>query len=199
MKNDAPFQFIETDDRRLIAQYIELRRRVYRNEYPWLPEDFGFADQTDRASRIVLAMLPGQVVAGGGRLTISTPANPRRLPLEEAEFQIQNYEDLNHLNLSRSPYGEVSRMVIDPEWSRGFSASAGLGDALCALAAHHGLDAVFCICPKAPARLNEIHAKKRGVAFHRYLELPTVFGRDMRLCAFTGLLNVYGALPVGAA
>jgi hypothetical protein len=191
MKNDTPFKYIETDDREILAKYVEMRRRVFRNEYSWLPAEFGGEDDVDRVSHIVLAVRDSQV-GGGARLTIATPECPRRMPLEEGSVQLRDCDFLAQLNLHAKPYGEISRMAVDPECARGFELSAGLGNALCARAAREGLDVVFSICPEKPARINHINAKRRGVGFHRYREVPTVFGVNMWLCAFTGLLRVYG-------
>jgi hypothetical protein len=198
MKNYAPFQYIETTDRETFAKYVELRRRVYLKEYPWLPADFGYEDPTDRASRIVIAVRDG-MVAGGARLTISTPGHTRRMPLEEAGFNLRRSELLKDLNLDRNAYGEISRMAADPECACGFEVSSGLGTALCATAASKGLDVVFSICPEKPARINQFNAKKRGVDFRKYPELPTVFGVNMWLCVFTGLLRVFGTAEREAA
>jgi hypothetical protein len=197
MKHDAPFQYIETDNAALLAQYVELRRRVYFNEYSYLTAEFGLEDETDRVSRIVLAVR-GNLVAGGARLTISTPECPRRMPLEE-RFNLRSCEFLKHLDLDRKPYAEISRMAVGPDCARGFEVSAGLGNALCALAARQGLDTVFSICPEKPARINAINAKRRGVPFQRYGEVPTAYGVKMWLCTFTGLLQVYGREERNAA
>jgi hypothetical protein len=191
MKNNAPFKYIETKEPALLAQYFAQRRRVYLMEYPWLPLTFGAAEVTDHVSRVVLAMC-GKMVAGGARLTMSTPFNPRRMPLEEAGFRLCDCDPLASLNLAKRAYGEISRMVVDPGMAHGFSGSFCLGDELCARAASEGTDTVFSICPERPARINAINAKRRGVGFHRFREVPTVFGKDMSLCAFTGLLRVYG-------
>jgi hypothetical protein len=194
MKNDAHFKylFIETTDRELFGQYVELRRRVYFEEYPWLTADFGYEDETDRVSRIVVAVRNDGIVAGGARLTISAPECPCQMPLEEVNFRLRNCEFLSDLNLDRKPYGEISRMAAEPESAKPFELSWGLGNALCARAAREGLDVVFSICPELPARINQRNAKRRGAGFHRYPEVPTVFGKRMWLCAFTGLLLVYG-------
>lgn len=191
MKNHTPFKYIETGDREMLAKYVELRRRAFRNEYSWLPEEFGAEDEVDRVSHIVLAVRDN-LVGGGARLTIATPGRPRRMPLEEGGVILRDCDFLAYLNLSARPYGEISRMAVDPEHARGFELSASLGNALCARAAGEGLDVVFSICPEKPARINHINAKRRGVEFHRYRELPTAFGVNMWLCAFTGLLRVYG-------
>lgn len=192
MKSDAPFQykFIGTYDRELFDAYVELRRRVYPAEYPWLSETFGLEDDTDQISVILVADQSG-VVAAGARLTISRPEAPRLLPLEEAGFTLRACDVLRDLRLDRTPYGEISRMAANPVYAHGLELSWNLGNTLCARAAAEGLDTVFCICPRRPALLNERNAKRCGVTFRKYCELPTVFGRNMWLCAFSGLLRIY--------
>jgi hypothetical protein len=198
MKNNAPFKYFETTDREQIARYVELRRRVYLMEYPFLSADFGLADETDNLSRIVIAAQGGTVV-GGARLTISTPQRPQMLPLEEKDFDLKSCEALKDLGLDRKPYGEISRMAASPESAHGFEISSGLAYALASLAAHEGLDVVFSICPAKPARINRINAAKLGIGFRKYHDLPTVFGVDMALCAFTGILKVFAAAGREAA
>jgi hypothetical protein len=196
MKNDAPLHFFVSDNQDLFERYVALRQRAYSGKYSGLPENFGLPDEMDRVSRIVYALRDtaegGRVVVGGARLTISTPAYPRRLPLEERDFSLKTCEVLRDLHLDCNPYGEISRMAAAPEHAQGFEVSWGLGNALCALAAREGLDVVFSMCPELPARVNERNAKRRGVPFHRYTELAPVCGMRMWLCAFTGLLKVYG-------
>jgi hypothetical protein len=196
MKNSAPFQYFESDDHDLFERYVELRQRAYSGKYSGLPADFGLPDEADHTSRIVYAVRQtadeGRVLAGGARLTISTPACPRRLPLEEKNFSLRSCALLKDLYLDRNAYGEISRMAAAPEHSRGFDLSFGLGNALCALAASEGLDVVFSMCPELPARVNERNAKRQGVRFHRYTEMAPVCGMRMWLCAFIGLLRVYG-------
>jgi len=192
MTNDAAFEYFETRDPFLLARYRELRRRVYLKEYPWLPEHFGIEDEIDRVSRTVVAARNG-VVAGGARLTISTPESDRALPLEENSFRLRNCPKFGDLHLDRRPYGEISRMAADPACGRAFEVSTGVGDALCAIAAREGLDIVFSICPELPARINQRNARRRGVDFQRHMELSTAYGVKMWLCSFSGLLSVYKA------
>jgi hypothetical protein len=187
---EPPFEYVETRDPAVLFEYVELRRRAFFSQYKWLPEDFGVEDETDHASQVVVAVKNG-VVAGGARLTISTPEHPRALPLEETSFRLKNCPQLAQFELDRRPYGEISRMAADPDCARGFEVSSGLGNALCASAAAQGLDIVFSICPELPARINQRNAKRRGVGFLNLMELPTVFGVNMWLCVFTGLQNVY--------
>ena len=178
-------------DRKLFAVYVELRRRVYFAEYPGLPDNFGFEDETDRVSDIVVYVVD-DIVEGGARLTVSGPSCPRSLPLEEKGFSLRDYTPLKEFKLHCNPYGEISRMGADPEAMDGFRVSFGLGDSLCKRAANLGLDVIFSICPKKPARLNEINAKRRGVPFRNFGSIPTPFDVPMFLCAFSGLLNIYG-------
>ncbi len=193
MKNEANFEFLETTDPLALSRYVELRRRVFRGAYEWLPEDFGGLDEYDLASRIVLATHDGDGrVVGGGRLTISFPSCPVKLPLEKsANVSLLACDYLQHLALSVSPYAEISRMAVDPSCAHGRKVSFGLGDKLCEVAAAAGIDTVFCICPDGPARLNEWNAKRRGVTFRKYRSVATDFGHEMWLCAFEGIRQVY--------
>ena len=118
MKTNAPLEFFETTDRKLIADYIELRRRVFRLHYPCLPREFGVEDETDRASYIVLACQDA-AVSGGARLTVSVPGSPRGLPLEEAGFDLRACQLLKDVNLESEAYGEIGRMAVDPACTQG--------------------------------------------------------------------------------
>jgi len=191
MTDHAPFEFFESDDRALTASWIELRRRSFRQHYPWLPEEFGLEDETDRASCRVYAVR-GEKVIAGARLTVSAPRSPRILPLEESGLRLLPRAEFAEMDLERNPYAEISRMAVDPECTSGLEVSFGLSRELCRSAARRGVDAIFSICPDGPARLNRVNAKKCGVSFHRYYQVPTIFGVSMWLCAFTGVLWAHG-------
>ena len=82
-------------------------------------------------------------------------------------------------------------MAVDPRATEGLKTSWNLGDHLCKRAAQLGLNVVFSICPKTPARLNAINARSRGVAFRNFGPIPTVIDIPMSLCAFSGLRHAY--------
>ena len=186
MKTNAPLEFFETADRRLIADYIELRRRVFRQHYPCLPYEFGIEDETDRTSSIVLAS-QGDAVSGGARLTVSAPGSPRSLPLEEAGFDLLACELLKEAHLENTAYGEIGRMAVDPACTHGLEVSCGLARELCHVAARRGVDTILSICPDGAVRLNRRNAASCGVNFRRVVKLATVFGIPMWLCLFTGI------------
>jgi hypothetical protein len=190
MKTNAPIEFFETADRKLIADYIDLRQRVFRLHYPWLPHGFGIEDETDRVSHIVLACQDG-VVSGGARLTVSARDRRRKLPLEEAGFELAGSELLKDVNLEREAYGEIGRMAVDPACTQGLEISCGLARELCHVAAGLGIDAILSICPDGAVRLNRRNAASCGVGFRRVVKLSTVFGADMWLCLFRGIQAVY--------
>jgi hypothetical protein len=198
MKNNASVTFFESADPKLFAQYVELRRRVFHERYNNLSPEFGQPDATDRVSRIVYAQQAG-IVAGAARLTISTPEQPRELPLEENSLRLREHPLLRHLLLATRPYAEISRMAVDPDCSDGLSISFGLGQQLCHVAAEHGVDLIFSICPPAAARLNRLNSRKVGVTFDIYMKIPTVFGIDMLLCAYSGILGAVRNSPRGRA
>ena len=85
---------------------------------------------------------------------------------------------------------EISRMAIDPACSHALEASSDLALELCCVAARHGVDTIFSICPPAAVRLNRRNAAALGVGFAQYPKIATIYGRDMWLCAFTGILRV---------
>jgi hypothetical protein len=186
MKTNAPIEFFETADRRLIADYIELRRRVFRLHYPCLPDEFGVEDETDRASYIVLAC-QGRAVSGGARLTVSPRGAARTLPLEEAGFDLRECDLLREVNLDKTAYGEIGRMAVDPACTQGLEVSCGLARELCGVAANLGVDTILSICPDGAVRLNRRNAASCGVSFRRVVKLATVFGIPMWLCLFTGI------------
>jgi len=130
---------------------------------------------------------------------VCSPEFPRLLPLEECAPRIRARNEFAGLRLDRNPYAEISRMAVDPECTRGLEPSFGLARELCRAAANRGVDAVFSICPDGPARLNRLNARKCGVSFERFDEVPTVFGVPMWLCAFTGILRAFGDLSHEAA
>ncbi|MGA3237424.1 MAG: hypothetical protein ABSG03_14065 [Bryobacteraceae bacterium] len=186
MKTNTAFQYLATENPELLQQYFELRRRAYLLEYPWLPSTFGAPDDNDNASWIVVAVGSG-VVAGGARLTLSTPQDPLPLPLEESGIFLQGYQRLAHLQLASKAYGEISRLAVSAETSEGLALSLGLTRSCCEIATSEGADVLFGICPPGPLRLNRWNAKRLALHFDTYGELSTVFGRDMTLCAFEGL------------
>jgi hypothetical protein len=198
MKNNASVTFSESAEPKLFAEYVELRRRVFHERYPNLSPDFGQPDDTDPVSHIVYAV-QDNIVAGAARLTISTSEDPRQLPLEENSLRLREHPLLKHLLLATRPYAEISRMAVDPDCSDGLSISFGLGQQLCQVAAEHGVDLIFSICPPAAARLNRLNSRKVGVTYDIYMKIPTVFGIDMLLCAYSGILRAARNSPDGRA
>jgi hypothetical protein len=184
-----PIQFFLTQDHGLLAQYYELRSRVYRRHYPQLREDFGREEITDHHSHIVVGF-EGRVVAGG-RITISRPEQPRLLPMEDAGFRLSETVNLHGLRLDT--YAEFSRVAVDPDYARGRQASLGLIQKLAHTAAGFGIDLVFSICPEPQVRWNAVNSRKCGVSFRIFPEIavPNPFGIPMTLCAYAGLLDAY--------
>jgi hypothetical protein len=186
-----PTKFLLTKSPALLAQYFELRNRVYLRHYPHLPVDFGCEEPTDRHSHIVVGY-DSRVVAGG-RITISRPAQlphsgQRHLPMEEAGFRLA--AAVPRFRLDREPYAEFSRVAVDPGYAGGRHCSLGLIKELAHSAALHGVDLVFSICPEAQVRWNALNSRKCGVTFQTFPEIaiPTPFRIPMTLCAYTGLV-----------
>jgi hypothetical protein len=184
-----PLQFFLTKNSTLLVQYFELRRRVFLAHYPTLTEDFGRPEEADRWSHIVVGY-DGRVVAGG-RITISWPESPRRMPMEEAGFCLA--ESVPSFELDHQPYAEFSRVTVesDPVYTSGRRCGLGLIRALAHATAGFGVDLVFSMCPPPMVRMNAINSRKLGVKFHPFPEIsvPNPFGIPMILCAYTGLIE----------
>jgi hypothetical protein len=191
-----PLQFFLTKNSTLLVQYFELRRRVFRAHYPTLTEDFGRPEEADRWSHIVVGY-DGRVVAGG-RITISWPESPRRMPMEEAGFRLA--ETVPSFELDHQPYAEFSRVTVesDPVYTSGRRCGLGLIRALAHATAGFGVDLVFSMCPPPMVRMNAINSRKLGVKFHPFPEIsvPNPFGIPMILCAYTGLIEA-DSRPMG--
>ncbi len=180
MSKPTVFEFLETQDRSLLARYYALRNHVFRESNSRLPQDFGHEDQFDRRSFFAIALCDG-LVAGGGRLTLSP-----HLPLEDQCFVL---EDLDGLR-----YAEISRMAVDGRFAEGLVLSTGISRKLCQIAGREGVNTVFSICPANSARLNRINSRKCGVEFRLHEQRrSTSYGLDMWLCSFRGIQQAYGS------
>jgi hypothetical protein len=182
-----PIQYVVTKNPALLAQYYELRNRIYRRHYPHLPEDFGHEEATDHVSDIVVAY-DGCVVAGG-RITVSRRTRPQPMPMEEAGFRL--IEAVPQFELDTEPYAEFSRLAVDPSYAHGRRCSFGLIAELAHTVANQGVDLVFSICPAAMVRHNSANARWCGVGFQTFpeIDIPTSFRIHMTLCAYTGLVS----------
>ncbi len=191
-----PLQFFLTKDPALLAQYCELRNRVYRRHYPHLAEDFGHEEATDHLSAIVVGW-EDRVVAGG-RITTSWPEKPQLMPMEEAGFRLAA---LPAFRLDREPYAEFSRVAVDPHYAHGRRAGSGLIQEMAYAAARMGVDLVFSICPAPQVRWNAMNSRICRVRFRTFPEITvaTPFQIPMTLCAYTGLIEAYRRfLPLSA-
>jgi hypothetical protein len=192
-----PLQFFLTKDHALLAQYCELRNRVYRRHYPHLTEDFGHEEEMDHLSDIVVGWEDG--VVAGGRITTSRPEKPQLMPMEEAGFRLA--AALPGFPLEREPYAEFSRVAVDPSYAKGRRAGSGLIQKMAHTAARMGVDLVFSICPAPQVRWNEMNSRKCGVQFRTFpeIEVATPFRIPMTLCVYTGLIEAYRRpLPLSA-
>lgn len=192
-----PIQFFLTKDHARLAQYYELRNRVYRRHYPHLAEDFGHEEAMDHWSDIVIGW--EDCVVAGGRITISWPHKLQLMPMEESGFRLTTA--LPGFRLQREPFAEFSRVAVDPGYAQGRVAGSGLIQAMAATAARMGVDLVFSVCPAPQVRWNAANSRKCGVQFHTFpeIEVTTPFRIAMTLCAYTGLIKAQrGTLPLSA-
>jgi hypothetical protein len=191
-----PIQFFTTQDPTLLAEYFELRALVYRRHYPHLSEDFGREDPLDRRSHIVVGHQ--ERVVAGGRITVSRPRQPQRMPMEESGFRLA--DALPRFPLARQAYAEFSRVAVDPAYAGGRQCALGLNFELAHTVADLGVDLVFSICPEPMVRLNAWNSRRCGVEFHVFPEIPipTPFRIHMTLCAYTGLIAAFQSMPLSA-
>jgi hypothetical protein len=180
------FQFFLTKDPALLAQYFELRNRVFRLHYPHLATDFGREEAMDHRSHIVVGY--EERVVAGGRITISRPERPQPVPMEEPGFQLTLA--VPQFRLDREPYAEFSRVTVDPAYTSGRACSLSLIKEMAYTTAQRGVDLVFSICPEPQVRWNAANSRKCGVTFHTFprVAVPTPFRIPMTLCAYSGLL-----------
>jgi hypothetical protein len=184
-----PIQFFQTKDPALLAQYFELRNQIYLRHYPHLNENFGHEELADRHSHIVVGH--EERVVAGGRITVSRPAKPRRMPMEEGGFRLN--ELLPDFGLARQSYAEFSRVAVDPAFAAGRHCGLGLIFELARTAADLGVDLVFSICPSPMVRLNAWNSRRCGVEFLVFpdIAIPNPFDIHMTLCAYKGLIAAF--------
>jgi len=193
-----PIRFFLTQDHALLAEYFELRNRVYRRHYPNLTTDFGREEATDHRSQIVVGRDEQRVVAGG-RITVARPERPQAMPMEGPGFRLA--ELFPRWELHRQAYAEFSRVAVDPACASGRRCSLGLIQKLAETAAWMGVDVVFSICPEPQVRWNAANSRWCGVGFQVFPEIavPNPFGIAMTLCAYSGLVAAYrGSLRMPA-
>lgn len=122
---NKPLKFQFTRNHQLIAEYKELRERLYKID----PRFVGFRIFTDNDAENyendpddqMLILHDNNRVYGGACLRISTPQHPVILDLEKdiidqsgkGYFSLKDH--IPHLELDRYSYTEFNRIVLDPE------------------------------------------------------------------------------------
>jgi len=107
------FEF--TRDPALLHQYF----RIYESECRVLNNnpDYKIAEQEyNNKSHIVVARM-GNFCVGGARLTVSSPRQPQKLPVEINGFKLTDF--FPHLEQKQMRYGELSRLVLLSEFRTG--------------------------------------------------------------------------------
>jgi hypothetical protein len=117
-----------TRDRRLIAKYKQLRRKLYDID----PRFVGFrifsddeAENYEDADDQMLILHDGDTCYGGACLRVSTPQRPVILDLEQdilpepGKFYFSLRERFPELGLDKYAYGEFNRVVLDPRLRKG--------------------------------------------------------------------------------
>jgi hypothetical protein len=106
--------YMMTESRDLIEQYLGIREEIYREAYndSNVGEDF-----TDQVSTIFVASAGYGNVVGGIRLTVSTPRVPNILPLEHAGVNLRQI--FPSIDFDSVVYGEASRLAVLPDYRDG--------------------------------------------------------------------------------
>ena len=103
-----------TDESEL-EQYYQIRKQAYR-EVLHLSQYSGGQEPEDLES-MILIVKAGTTVIGGARLTISTPQNHKKLPIEGEGFDINSVYP--EIDLTKINYCEMSRLALLPEFRDG--------------------------------------------------------------------------------
>ncbi len=158
---DVSYEF--THDVGLLHQYYLLREEMF--SAVWGLKNFsGKEDAYDSQSHIVIARKNLQCI-GGGRLTISTPEDPRMLPMEKDDLILKDL--FPELDLHETAYGEFSRMAILPEFRSGHILPE-ISHRFIKKAIAQGVEYVFIMAPIPLAR--------------NYRQVAQMFGIRVNIC-----------------
>lgn len=158
-----------THDPALMHMYYQLREEMFISV--WGLEKFcGQKDEFDDASEIMIARR-GQLCIGGCRLTISTPSQPRKLPMEGNDLQLQAL--FPELDLQETTYCEFSRLAIMPDYRNGVIFPEMVRRFIKRMIAE-GVEYAFGISPVPLARSYRQTIQMFGVnvEMHKEIEIP---------------------------
>lgn len=146
-----------TRDSALLHLYFSLREAMFFNNSSTRHVP-GQRDAYDDVSDIMVARRGLQCV-GGARLTISSPAQRRRLPMEQDD--LSPAELFPQLDLEHVGYGELSRFAILPEFHD--TAFSGILRGLIRRAIAEGMQYVFTVLPVSLASVYCESAQELGL------------------------------------
>lgn len=106
--------YIMTDRKDLKQQYYDIRQAVYKDAYN--DSNVG-EDYIDHVSKIFVAKAGVGNVIGGIRLTVSTPAEPQILPIENCGVNLR--ELFPEIDFNNVVYGEATRLTVLPDYRDG--------------------------------------------------------------------------------
>lgn len=126
--DDTRYQMRFTRNKKLIADYARLRKRLYASDPRFVGfrifNDAGAEDYADPNDQMLI-LHDGRRCLGGACLRISTPEDPVILDLEQdilpsaGKFYFSLRENLPDLELHRHAYAEFNRIVLDPSLRKG--------------------------------------------------------------------------------
>lgn len=103
-----------TNDAALLHQYCILREEMFKKVWD-LSHFKAQKDSIDDISTIIVAR-QGRHCIGGGRITFSTPEKRQKLPMESADYTVE--QALKSFQLETCSYAEVTRIAVLSEFSK---------------------------------------------------------------------------------
>ncbi len=157
-----------TKEPSLLRQYFSLYRKECRivNDPKYRAAD---EDHTRRAHILVARV--GNRCIGGCRLSVRSDRERKPLPLETDHFQLANY--FPRLKRPGIRYGEISRLVLLPEFRTGRT-SLEMWKSLCHKIVELDVDVTFAAAPLINLRAYRKHCTSIGLdaTIHRDVVVP---------------------------
>ena len=164
----APLGQRTTDTENLVCEFtrdeclLEQYYRLYKSECRVIKDipSFQKSENDQNHNSHIIVVRKGKLCVGGARLTISTPIQPRTLPMEISGFKLATH--FSELQNGRISYGELSRLVILPELRNGDLTRRMLW-ALYHMATAVGMKKMFAVAPLTNVRHYKRNAALMGL------------------------------------
>ncbi len=165
-QDESVYEF--TRERQLLRQYCEMYQRECRIVDD--PDFLAAEEDYNRDAHILIARIGSECI-GGGRLSIRSTEQTKPLPIEIADFRLENcFPGLKRPGMR---YGEVSRLVLRPEFRDG-RASLEMWKQFGQKIIDLDLAVTYAAAPLINLRAYRKHCRSLGaeVKIHMDVELP---------------------------